>query len=129
MNVIEGFRTERRPLIRLLGVTGALLMAGWMALLGATTAPTAAAQPCHGVEVVFARGTDEPPGVGGVGQAFVDALRPQIGDRTMSVYAVNYAASSNFSGGIEFARTVVDGIRDAANHIQATAANCPDTRI
>lgn len=129
MNVIEGFRTERRPLIRLLGVTGALLMAGWMALLGAATAPTAAAQPCPGVEVVFARGTDEPPGVGGVGQAFVDALRPQIGDRTMSVYAVNYAASSNFSGGIEFARTVVDGIRDAANHIQATAANCPDTRI
>jgi cutinase len=45
------------------------------------------------------------------------------------VYPVNYPASSNFAGGIEFARTVVDGIRDAGLHIEATAANCPNTRI
>ncbi|MGV0836059.1 cutinase family protein [Mycolicibacterium thermoresistibile] len=131
MNVIERIPAERRPVIRLIGLVSALMMAGWVALLGAlgATAPTAAAQPCPDVEVVFARGTDEPPGVGGVGQAFVDSLRSQIGDRSMSVYAVNYPASSNFSGGIEFARTVVDGIRDAAEHVQATAATCPDTRI
>ena len=41
--------------------------------------PTAAAQPCPDVEVVFARGTSEPPGVGRVGQALADALAPQLG--------------------------------------------------
>jgi cutinase len=38
-------------------------------------------------------------------------------------------ASADFAGGIQFAATVVDGIRDAAAHVQATAANCPKTRI
>ncbi|MGB8506137.1 cutinase family protein, partial [Mycobacterium sp.] len=37
--------------------------------------------------------------------------------------------SSDFGSGIEFARTVVDGIRDAGAHVQSTAANCPNTRI
>jgi hypothetical protein len=92
-------------------------------------APTAAAQPCPDVEVVFARGTSEAPGVGGVGQSFVDALRAQVGPRTVNVYPVNYPAGSNFSAGIEFAQTVIDGIRDAAGRIQSTAANCPATRI
>jgi hypothetical protein len=65
-----------------------------------------------------------------VGQAFVDALRAQAGPRSMNVYPVNYAASSDFMGDrIAFARTVVDGIRDAGLHIEATAANCPDTQI
>jgi len=45
------------------------------------TAPAATAQPCSDVEVVFARGTGEPPGVGIVGQAFVDALSAQVGGR------------------------------------------------
>src|SRR6185312_5136355 len=92
-------------------------------------APVASAQPCPDVDVVFARGTSEPPGVGGVGQAFVDTLRAQAGAKSVAVYPVNYEASADFNGGIEFARTVVDGIRDAGNHIEATAANCPNTRI
>lgn len=91
--------------------------------------PVASAQPCPDVEVVFARGTGEPPGVGGIGQAFVDALRAQAGARSVEVYPVNYAASSDFNDRIGFARTVVDGIRDAGQHIEATAANCPKTRM
>lgn len=91
--------------------------------------PAASAQPCPDVEVVFARGTGEPPGVGGVGQAFVDTLRGQVGPRSMDVYPVNYVASSDFGDRIGFARTVVDGIRDAGSHVEATAANCPNTRI
>jgi cutinase len=91
--------------------------------------PAASAQPCPDVEVVFARGTGEPPGVGGVGQAFVDALRPQVGARSMDVYPVNYQASSDFSDRIQFAQSVVDGIRDAGGHIESTAAQCPNTRI
>ena len=111
--------------LRLLGV--AVMSAA--ALLFAPT-PFATAQGCPDVEVVFARGTGEPPGVGGVGQSFVDALRAQAGTRSMNVYPVNYAASSDFMGDrIAFARTVVDGIRDAGSHIEATAANCPDTQI
>ena len=91
--------------------------------------PTASAQPCPDVDVVFARGTGEPPGVGGVGQAFVDALRPQVGSRSLDVYPVNYAASSDFSDRIQFAQSVVDGIKDAGGHIESTAAHCPNTRI
>jgi cutinase-like protein len=91
--------------------------------------PSASAQPCPDVDVVFARGTSEPPGVGGVGQAFVDAVRSQVGGRSVSVYPVNYPASSDFASGIQFAATVIEGIRDAGAHVQDMAANCPNTRI
>ncbi|MBV8347672.1 MAG: cutinase family protein [Mycolicibacterium sp.] len=104
------------------------MVATWAALLGGPV-PFASAQPCPDVEVVFARGTGEPPGVGGVGQAFVDSLRSQVGTRSVGVYAVNYPASSDFTAGIGFAKTVVDGISDAATHVESTAANCPNTRM
>jgi cutinase len=91
--------------------------------------PVAAAQPCPDVEVVFARGTGEAPGVGGTGQAFVDAVRAQAGPRTVGVYAVNYPAANNFDDRVRFAGTVVDGIRDEADHVRAMAANCPNTRL
>lgn len=91
--------------------------------------PVSFAQPCPDVEAVFARGTGEPPGVGGVGQAFVDSLRSQVGGRSLDVYPVNYQASSDFSDRIQFGQSVVDGIRDAGGHIESTAANCPNTRI
>jgi len=55
-----------------------------------------ASNTCSAVEVVFARGTGEPDGVGAVGQAFVDALRGDLGGENINVYAVNYAASYNF---------------------------------
>jgi predicted esterase len=92
-------------------------------------APSAFAQPCPDVQVVFARGTGEPPGVGGIGQAFVDAVRAQSGGRSVDVYAVDYPASSDFADQLAFAGTVVDGIRDAGAHVQSMAANCPATRM
>ncbi|HWF69106.1 MAG TPA: cutinase family protein [Mycobacterium sp.] len=91
--------------------------------------PIAAAQPCPDVEAVFARGTGEPPGVGGIGEPFVDQLRSAVGAKSLDVYPVNYEASSDFGDRIQFAQSVVDGIKDAGGHIQATAANCPKTRI
>jgi cutinase len=113
---------------RIAGLLAVAVMT-WAALQSAP-APVASAQPCPDVEVVFARGSAEPPGVGGVGQAFVDALTAQAAPRSVAVYPVNYVASSDFGGDrLEFARTVVDGIRDAGLHIEATAANCPNTRI
>ncbi|MEH3141842.1 MAG: cutinase family protein [Mycobacterium kyogaense] len=108
----------------------ATLIAGAAAVAaGGAAAPTAAAQGCPDVEVVFARGTGEQPGVGGVGQAFVDAVRAQAAPRTVGVYAVNYAASNNFDARTEIAQTVIDGIRDESDHVQAMAANCPNTRM
>jgi cutinase len=107
-------------------VIAALVVAG--GLLCAPI-PIAAAQPCPDVEVVFARGTGEPPGVGGIGEPFVDSLRSQVGAKSLDVYPVNYEASSDFSDRLQFAQSVVDGIKDAGGHIQSTAANCPNTRI
>lgn len=108
-------------------IQGAALIA--TCALPIAPAPMAAAQPCPDVEVVFARGTFEPPGVGLTGQSFVDALRAQAGNRSVDVYPVNYQASGNFGDRIAFAQTVVDGVRDAATHIEATAANCPNTKV
>jgi hypothetical protein len=98
---------------------------------GLLTAPItiAAAQGCPDVEAIFARGTGEPPGVGGIGEPFVDQLRTAIGPKSLDVYPVNYEASSDFGDRVQFAQSVVDGIKDAGNHIEATAASCPKTRI
>ncbi|WP_369816453.1 cutinase family protein [Mycobacterium sp. 852014-50255_SCH5639931] len=103
----------------------AALVAG--ALVSSAPSPSASAEPCPDVEVVFARGSGEPPGIGGIGGSFVDALRSQIGSRSLGVYAVNYPASTDFSDP-SFPQTVVDGIRDASSHVEATAKNCPNTR-
>src|SRR3984957_13372588 len=72
----------------------------------AAAVPAASAQPCPDTEVVFARGTGEPPGVGPPGQAFVDAIGGSLGGKSMDVYPVNYPASDQWSTGL-------DGIRDA----------------
>lgn len=84
--------------------------------------PSAAAQPCPDVEIVFARGTSEPPGIGRVGQALVDTLQPELAGRTLDTYAVNYPASYDFLA-------AADGAADAAAHIAAMAQQCPSTRI
>lgn len=83
---------------------------------------SAVIESCPDVEVVFARGTGEPPGLGRVGQAFVDALAPQLGGRTLDVYPVNYPASFNFF-------TTAEGANDAAAQIVAVSSRCPATRV
>jgi cutinase len=104
-------------------------VAGIAGCLVGTPMPSASAEPCPDVEVIFARGTGEPPGVGGVGQAFVDALQSTAAGKSVAVYPVNYAASGDFEDRTAFAQTVIDGVRDAGSHVESTAANCPDTRI
>jgi cutinase len=90
--------------------------------LSASALPSASAQPCPDVEVVFARGTGEPPGVGPTGQAFIDSLRPRIGARSLEVYPVDYPASNEWSTGL-------DGIRDAGAHVVSAASSCPQTKM
>lgn len=87
---------------------------------------TAAAAQCPDVEVVFARGSDDPPGVGVFGQAFVDSLRPHVGGRSLGVYAVNYPATNKSN---ELANAASAGAKDASAHVQHMAANCPNTRM
>jgi cutinase len=123
MSVFELIKKRVRRLTTAVGVAA---VAATSALLS-TPAPSASADPCPDVEVVFARGSGEPPGIGGVGGPFVDALRSQIGSRSLGVYPVNYSASTDFSSPA-FPMTVIDGIRDASSHIESMAANCPKTR-
>lgn len=108
---------------RKFGAAAAAVAAAAAALVGpAGPAGTAAADPCSDVDVVFARGTSEPPGIGRVGQALTDTLQSQLGGRTVSAYGVNYPATYDFLA-------AADGATDATNHILATAAACPSTRF
>ena len=77
---------------------------------------------CAAVEVIFARGTLEPPGPGATGQAFADALTTRLAGTAVDVYPVNYPASLNFS-------QAADGVVDAANKVLNTIDTCPNTKI
>jgi cutinase-like protein len=109
-----------RTIARILGVAVAT---PWPLLGAFADAGYAAAGPCPDVEVVFARGTSEPPGVGVVGQAFVDSIRSQAPGRSVGVYAVNYPATN------DFVRSSLAGASDATGHIQSMVANCPHTKM
>lgn len=85
--------------------------------------PTASADPCPDTEVVFARGSGQPVGLGDVGEAFVNSLREQLPDRDISVYPVEYPASTDYHN------SAVLGESDASAHIQSTVANCPNTKL
>lgn len=88
-----------------------------------TLAPAATAAPdCPDVEVVFARGTDEPAGIGKVGKSFVDTLKPMLKGSTINTYAVKYPATWDFM-------KAAVGANDMSKRVQTTAAQCPDTEI
>lgn len=91
------------------------------ALLG-PQATAAAAPACPDVDVVFARGTFEAPGVGVTGQAFIDALTARLPGDSVSSYAVNYPASLDFAAAAQ-------GVADAADTVESTVASCPNTKI
>lgn len=86
-------------------------------------AAPASAASCPDVEVTFARATSEPPGVGGVGQEFIDALHSQLGARSIASYPVNYPASN------DFAPSANAGAVDANAHVESMSASCPNTKL
>jgi cutinase len=101
------------------------VMVSIAALMGPQASGLAAAaegSSCSDVEVVFARGTFEAPGVGATGQAFVDALSTRLDGKTVEAYGVDYPASLDF-------QAAADGIADAANRIEAIASSCANTKI
>ncbi|XTP36072.1 cutinase family protein [Mycobacterium sp. TJFP1] len=110
------------PARRATGVLAAILVAAATLVAAPVQIPAAHAQGCPDIEVVFARGTDEPPGLGRVGAALVDSLRGRVGGRSVGTYAVNYPASFDFLA-------AAAGANDASLHIQYMMANCPRTRL
>ncbi|HEX5252271.1 MAG TPA: cutinase family protein [Mycobacterium sp.] len=86
--------------------------------LAVTTLPVpAASAECPGAEVVFARGREEPAGVGYVGAAFVNALRAKV-RMPVGAYGVNYPADVS----------PAKGANDMSAHVQQMARSCPGTR-
>lgn len=106
--------------MRIVSGISACLLAAAGAL--ASIAPPALAAQCPDVELVFARGTNEPAGIGRVGQALSDQLAANLGGRTLGVYAVDYPATYDFLAS-------ADGAADATGRIAAMARNCPSTRF
>lgn len=88
----------------------------------ASPSPSAVADPCPDIDLVFARGTGEPPGMGRVGDALAATLAPLLGARSLGTYAVDYAANRNFLN-------TGAGADDARNHIAWMVSACPNTRI
>jgi cutinase len=109
--------------LRRTGQGAAAVLAAGAALIAPSAfspaVPSASADDCPDAEVTFARGTDEPAGLGRVGQALVDALRQQTG-MNIGAYAVNYKAS--------LLQLHTDaGSKDAVSHIKSMAEKCPNT--
>jgi hypothetical protein len=95
-----------RHLVRFLAAPAILGWALTTPALSESAVPSASAQGCPDVEMVFARGTGEPPGVGPTGQAFADSLRHRIAARSFGVYPVNYPANDQWEGIPPFAPNV-----------------------
>src|ERR1700730_18280523 len=117
----DGYRARR--------VAVAAVVRRWAAVLVLTATAMVApgiggavanADPCSDVEVIFARGTNEPPGVGATGQAFTDALTARLPGKSVDIYPVDYPASLDFS-------RAADGVVDASNKITSVVAACPQT--
>jgi cutinase len=110
---------------RLASLSGATLLAAALVIAPAVapfpaSAPIpAASADCPGAEVVFARGREEAPGVGEVGDAFVNSLRSKVRNMSVGSYGVNYPADFSAS----------KGANDMSAHVQSMAASCPNTRM
>jgi trehalose dimycolate hydrolase len=111
--------------LRCAGLGAAAVLAAGVLLVAPSVVPrgipSAAAVDCPDVELIFARGTDEPKGVGRVGQALADSLQEQTGKKVDS-YGVKYPAGKLQMGG-------GDGANDTINRVKDTVKECPATNI
>ena len=104
--------------IRAASAAGLLAMVSTLAPSVAPAMIPTASAACHDVEVVFARGRQESPGPGALGNAFVSALRSRV-NKNVGLYAVQYPADTE----------VAVGANDMSGHVQSIINNCPDTRV
>ncbi len=85
--------------------------------------PAARAAACTDIDVVVARGTDEPGWLGlAVGDPLFGMLR-EVLPMNVSAYRVNYPAN------LLDANSVGDGSQDLVGHITGLASACPGTRF
>lgn len=112
--------TTPRSRVRRVTAFGAGVVALAGGIVAASPAGSASAATCSAVDVVFARGTGERQGLGITGGPFVSSLTEALAGRTVSSYAVVYAA--NFSQ-----TSAGPGSTDLVNHVAAVAAACPST--
>jgi cutinase len=109
------------PITGRVGAVG-LVVAG--AVLSSTLGVgVASADQCPDVQVIFARGTNEPVGLGFTGQIFANALTAKLPGKAVAVSPVNYPASD------DYVRSAAVGADDDRAQIQSTVANCPDTDL
>jgi cutinase len=113
------------PAKRLAGFASSALLAAVLLIAPAVVPvqvagpiPTASAA-CPDAEVDFARGREEAPGVGEVGQAFINSLQRKVPHMTIGSYGVNYPADVS----------VTKGSNDMSAHVQQMAASCPNTKL
>lgn len=119
---IEKSKSHSTRAIRWFASTAVAVVTASLLLVAPAGTPTANAENCTDIQVVFARGTDEPAGLGRVGQAFVDSLSGQVGGRSISSYAVNYPATWDVL-------QAAAGANDMSNHITYMMGACPNTRL
>ena len=108
---------------RVAGYAGAALLAAGLliapALIPATGPIPTASAGCPDAEVDFARGREEAPGVGEVGQAFIDSLQSKVPHMSIGAYGVNYPANVS----------ITTGSNDMSARVQQMAASCPNTKL
>jgi cutinase len=110
-------------------ITGTLALGALAAMAAVTPAAgavaatgndAAAASGCPDVELVFARGTGEPVGLGSVGIPLAADLAAAIPGRTLRARAVDYPA-------LVWQTTAVAGAVDLVDRVEAVARACSDT--
>lgn len=82
------------------------------------SAVPAQAANCNDAEVIFARGREEPPGMGRIGDTFFNDLRSMT-PKSIGYYAVRYPADTE----------IMQAATDMSQRIQYMANNCPNTRL
>jgi cutinase len=95
------------------------LLSGPAVIPVSTTPLPVANAACPDAEVDFARGREEPPGVGLIGGSFITALRKKLPRMTIGAYGVNYPAEAD----------IATGSNDMSAHAQSMAASCPNTKL
>ena len=108
--------------MRVVEKAAALMVGAVAAITPSITFAPAASADCPDIEVIFARGTDDTPGLGTIGSAFVNALSGKVGGRSVGSYAVSYPADYDFLA-------AADGANDASAHVQYMMGACPNTKL
>lgn len=108
--------------IRRASIGGMLAVSAVGSVLTFAAPASAQEHDCPTVQLVFARGSGELPGLGIVGAPFSNQLRTALPEDTVETYAVQYDANWN-------QKTATDGATDITRKVVEVAARCSDTKF